>query len=201
MFNGTCDSADRVLDGLYLGQAVYYADDKLMMKWSDAWPANVDCDGDNKLDRGLIAGTVEDISRGWLTNHVEGDYYDSEGNLQHYTSFDKIMWTGPGSPLWGQYTVIETILNDPAGGITGLYVKIGTPGFGLNHHTLTDGQEIIFKGTNPNTGRINLDHSRFTLSASTSRPRPPTQTGGLFIWRVSFRLVSQTKLPPGFDSR
>ena len=42
--------------------------DKLNMKWSDAWLANVDCNGDGKLDRGLVDGVVNGISMGWLTN-------------------------------------------------------------------------------------------------------------------------------------
>ena len=142
MFNGTYDSSDRVLDGKYGGLTVaeaYYVDDNLIMKWSDAWLANVDCDGDHKLDRGLVDGIVGGISRGWLTNQVEGDY-DSDGNGSqdaHYTDFVKIVWTGPGSPLWGQYTIIEEVYNDPAGGFTGLLGKVGAPGFGLNDQWTT----------------------------------------------------------------
>jgi hypothetical protein len=133
MFNGTYDSSDRVLDGKYWGVATYYADDSLVMKWSDEWLANVDCNGDNKLDRGLVNGTSDGISKGWTTNHVEGDYDGKEG-VHHYTDFVKIVWTGPGSPLWGQYTVVEEVYNDPAGGFTGLLDKVGAPGFGLNEH-------------------------------------------------------------------
>jgi len=138
MFNGTYDSSDRKLDGMYRGQTGDFVDDRLMMKWSNAWLANLDCDGDHKLDRGLVGGTVWGTSRGWLTNHVEGDYYDAAGNLQHYTWFAKIVWTGPGSPLWGQYTIIQEVYNDPAGGFTGLYGKIGAPGFGLKGHWTTN---------------------------------------------------------------
>lgn len=134
MFNGTYDSSDRNIDGTYWGQTGDFVDDKLVMKWSDSWLANVDCDGDGKLDRGLVDGNVGGISLGWLTNHVKGDYTDANGDVQHYTDFVKIVWTGPGSPLWGEYTIIEEVLNDPAGGYTGLYSKIGAPGFGLNDH-------------------------------------------------------------------
>jgi hypothetical protein len=133
MFNGTYDSSDRVLDGKYWGQTGDFVDDKLMMKWSDSWIANVDCNNDGKLDRGLVNGIVGGISLGWLTNHVEGDYTDTNG-VQNYTDFVKIVWTGPGSPLWGQYTIIEEVLNDPASGYSGLLSKIGAPGFGLNSH-------------------------------------------------------------------
>ena len=134
LFVGTYDSSDRVLDGKYWGSTGDYVDDGLIMKWSDPWLANVDCNGDNKLDRGLVNGVVGGTSLGWLTNQNEGDY-DSDGDGTqdaHYTYFAKIVWTGPGSPLWGQYTIIQEVYNDPIGGFTGLYSKIGAPGFGLN---------------------------------------------------------------------
>jgi hypothetical protein len=135
-FNGTYDSVDRVLDGKYWGTTGDFVDDKLMMKWSDAWLANVDCNGDGKLDRGLVDGNVGGISRGWETNHVEGDY-DSDGNGTqdaHYTYFVKIVWVGPGGSLWGQYEVVEEVSNDSTGGTHGLQYKVGAPGFGLNDH-------------------------------------------------------------------
>ena len=132
MFNGTYDSSDRTIDGKYWGSTGDYVDDSLTMKWSDDWLSNQDCDGDNKLDRGSAApyGT----SQGWETNHVVGDY-DSDGDgIQdaHYTYFAKIVWVGPGGDLWGQYTIIQEVLNDPVDGYHGLQVKKGAPGFGLN---------------------------------------------------------------------
>ena len=136
MFNGTYDSSDRVLDGTYWGSIGDYVDDKLMMKWSDEWLANVDCDNDGLLDRGLINGTASGTSMGWLTNHVVGDYTDVNG-AQTYTYFTKIGWTGPGSPLWGEYTVLEEVYNDPAAGFTGLYSKLGVPGLGQNDQWTT----------------------------------------------------------------
>ena len=139
MFNGTYDSSDRTIDGKYWGSTGDYVDDSLIMKWSDAWLSNVDCNGDNKLDRGLVDGVVGGTSLGWLTNQNEGDY-DSDGNGTqdaHYTYFAKIVWTGPGSPLWGQYTIIQEVYNDPVGGFTGLDSKLGAPGFGLNDQWTT----------------------------------------------------------------
>ncbi|OHA63082.1 MAG: hypothetical protein A2842_02600 [Candidatus Wildermuthbacteria bacterium RIFCSPHIGHO2_01_FULL_48_25] len=130
LFVGTYDAFDRVIGN----DTSDFADDSLIMKWSDAWLANVDCDGDGKLDRGLVDGVVGGISLGWLTNQNEGDY-DSDGDGTqdaHYTYFVKIVWTGPGSPLWGQYTVIQEVYNDPVGGFHGLQSKVGAPGFGLN---------------------------------------------------------------------
>lgn len=133
MFNGTYDSSDRNLDGLYWGNpaSADYADDSLIMKWSDTWLANVDCNGDGKLDRGLVDGVVGGISKGWLTNQNEGDYTDPAGVVQHYTYFAKIVWVGSGG-LWGAYDIIEEVYNDPAAGYHGLQFKDGAPGFGLN---------------------------------------------------------------------
>lgn len=137
MFNGTYDGADRVMDGAYWGQTGDFVDDKLIMKWSDEWLSNLDCNGDGKLDRGLVKGVVGGTSKGWLTNQIEGDYTDSEGVNRNYTYFAKIVWTGPGSPLWGQYTTVQEIENDPFNGTKGLQVKLGAPGFGLNDQWTT----------------------------------------------------------------
>ena len=140
MFNGTYDSSDRTLDGTYWGSTGDYVDDNLIMKWSDAWLSNKDCNGDGKLDRGLVNGVVGGTSLGWLTNQNEGDY-DSDGNGTqdaHYTYFAKIVWTGPGSPLWGEYTIIQEVYNDPLGGFNGLLTKLGAPGFGLNDQWTTN---------------------------------------------------------------
>jgi len=125
MFNGTYDSADRQLDGKYGGATGDYVDDTLMMKWSDEWLANVDCNGDGKLDRGLVNGVPSGTSYGWTTNHVEGEYVDADGNLQHYTYFTKIVWVVAGGGLWGAYDVVEEIYNDPTGHYHVLYADPG----------------------------------------------------------------------------
>lgn len=140
IFNGTYDSSDRVLDGTYSGATDDYVDDQLIMKWSDSWLANVDCNNDGKLDRGLVKGDVGGTSLGWETNQVNGDY-DSDGDGTqdaHFTYFAKIVWTGPGSPLWNQYTIIMETYNDPVAGDHGLYSKIGAPGFRLNDQWTTN---------------------------------------------------------------
>jgi len=134
LFVGTYDSVDRNLDGKYWGSTGDYVDDALIMKWSDDWLSNTDCDGDGKLDRGIPG--AYGTSRGWETNQVTGDY-DSDGNGSqdaHYTYFTKIVWVGPGGPLWGQYEVIQEIYNDPVGGFHGPTFKAAAPGFGLNDH-------------------------------------------------------------------
>ena len=134
MFNGTYDGSDRNLDGTYWGQTGDFVDDSLIMKWSNDWLANVDCNNDGMLDRG-----TDETSLGWLTNDVNGDY-DSDGDGTqdaHYTYFAKIVWVGTGG-LWGAYDVIEEVYNDPVGGYTGLYSKVGVPGFGLNDQWKTN---------------------------------------------------------------
>jgi hypothetical protein len=125
MFNGTYDTSDRVADGLYLGNAVDYADDNLIMKWSDEWLSNLDCDHTTKLDRGG-AGT-DALSKGWLTNHVEGDYLDLSGDSHHYTYFVKIVFDNGGACgttqptcIWGTFNIIEEVYNDPFGGYHGV---------------------------------------------------------------------------------
>lgn len=130
LFNGTYDGVDRKLDGKYWGQTGDFVDDRLQMKWSDDWLSNQDCTGDGLLDRDGDTG----VSKGWTTNHVEGDYIDGDGNVQHYTYFVKIVWVGPGGSLWGQYEIVQEVYNDPAAGYHGLQFKKAAPGLGLNDH-------------------------------------------------------------------
>ena len=134
-FNGNYDSVDRNLDGTYWGSTGDFVDDHLSMKWSDDWLSNKDCTGDGLLDRDGFTN----ISKGWLTNHVEG-YYDSDGDGTqdaYYTYFVKIVWVGPGGSLWEQYEIIQEVTDDPVGGLEGLQFKMGVPGFGLNDHWTT----------------------------------------------------------------
>lgn len=146
-FNGTYDSSDRNLDGTYWGDVADYVDDKLAMKWNDAWLSNKDCDGDNKLDRHF--GHVSYIGSGaWLTNNVEGEYYGPDGNVCHYTYFVKIVavsstdvlvsgiWHDSsgveiGPEIWGQFAIIQSVYNDPCGGSHGIeYLSPARPGLG-----------------------------------------------------------------------
>lgn len=123
MFNGYAGNYSRPTVPVTSG-------DKLNMKWSDAWMANVDCNNDGKLDRGLVDGVVNGTSMGWLTNQYNGSYIDGDGNAQKYTDFYKIVWVGPGGDLWGQYHVIQEVYNDTGSG--NYRFKDGAPGFGLN---------------------------------------------------------------------
>lgn len=128
MFVGTYDSSDRNLDGTYWGEEGDFVNDKLMMKWSDDWLANVDCNDDGKLDRGLVNGVSDGVSKGWLTNHWIGDYVDDNGVTQHFTDFVKIGYTVTGD-LWGAYTVLQEVHNDPAAGNHGVMIYLD-PGLG-----------------------------------------------------------------------
>lgn len=124
-----------------------YKDDALMMKWNDAWLSNKDCDGDGLLDRHY--GFDSYIGSGaWLTNHQAGTYLDEDRNECKWTYFVKIVavpadatqvgsfWYDAegneiGSVIWGAFAVIQTVFNDPCGGVTGLeYLSPVGPGFG-----------------------------------------------------------------------
>jgi hypothetical protein len=114
MFNGLYENYTRPTTPATTG------DVNLQMKWSDDWLANASCDGNPFLDRGgLDSDPNSNTSKGWLTNHMEGDCGDV-----HVTYFVKIVYDGglacgtPGnqSCLWGVYTVIEEVGQDPTGG-------------------------------------------------------------------------------------
>jgi hypothetical protein len=118
--------------------------ENLVMKWSDDWLANVDCNADGKLDRGLNpkTGVSTGTSIGWVTNHFEGDYEGSDGELHHYTYFAKIVYVGPAlisdpwadKRIWGLYAIIEEIQTDPFGEYGGrlkFISKVTAPGLGL----------------------------------------------------------------------
>jgi hypothetical protein len=113
-----------------------YKDDNLMMKWNDAWLSNVDCDGDQLLDRHYGVPTYKG-SEAWLTNHQSGTYPDEYGNTCHWEYFTKIVaapadatltggvWyaadgTEIGPAIWGEFATIESVYNDPCGGYHGL---------------------------------------------------------------------------------
>lgn len=133
MFNGLYDNFSRPANPVTEGNVT------LMMKWSDDWLSNQDCDGNGKLDRG---GDGSGISKGWLTNHEEGDYLGVDKDYHHYTYFVKIVYdggaacsAGNSSCLWGSYTIIEEVLNDPDGGFHGVnHDKLIDPA-GLGYYT------------------------------------------------------------------
>ncbi len=128
----------------------------LVMKWSDAWLSNKDCDGDGALDRpSPVIG-----SGAWETNHQSGTCI-IEGKEHHWSYFVKIVavpddayksdfvydpnnpeklidWTWYtaggvelGPQLWGSYTRRLQISNDPCEGEHGvLWKSPASPGLG-----------------------------------------------------------------------
>lgn len=174
MFNGTYDAFDRVIGN----DTSDYADDKLIMKWSDAWLANVDCDHDGKLDRGLVDGVVGGTSKGWLTNQINGDY-DSDGDGSqdaHYTEFDKIVWVGPGGDLWGEYTIIQSVLNDPAAGLHGIQTKEPSPGSGRTTTGRRTDSLPLVGSDKGGAARLPLSWASFAAISGGTGPRQPILT-------------------------
>jgi len=122
-----------------------YRNDKLMMKWNDAWLANTDADGDGLLDRAYDNGGVYIGSGAWLTNHMTGINEDGT----HWTYFTKIVaapadaytdsgyWFTSdgieiGEVIWGSFATIMTVETDPMLGTHGLqYVSPYSAGFGV----------------------------------------------------------------------
>lgn len=123
---------------------------KLVMKWNDAWLSNQDCDGDGELDRPLDEDGNQYYfgSGAWLTNHWTLAYTDEEGNDCVYDEFIKIValptdaelsngyWytvdgVEIGESIWGQFAIIQYIVNDPCGGTQGIqYNSPDHPGLG-----------------------------------------------------------------------
>ncbi len=141
MFNGTyCDS---YRDAAWCQP---YADVQLIMKWNDAWLSNVDCGGDDLLDRhhGYLSYRG---SGAWLTNHQSGTY-EQDGKTCNWNYFVKIVaapsdatssggiWYNAdgveiGTAIWGQFAIIQQVENDACGGIHGLqYLSPDHAGFG-----------------------------------------------------------------------
>ncbi|MGD2066175.1 MAG: hypothetical protein PVI43_03275 [Candidatus Bathyarchaeota archaeon] len=123
-----------------------YRNDRLMMKWNDAWLSNVDADGDGALDRHY--GYDSYIGSGaWLTNHQSGEY-ELNGEIIKWNYFVKIVavpedaeetagiwYTGEGveigSVIWGEFAVIMEVINDASDGSHGAqYVSPYSAGFG-----------------------------------------------------------------------
>ena len=123
------------------------------MKWDDMWLANMDCNGDGKLDRHY--GFASYVGSGaWLTNHngwevtvgkhgkqanefikivaipataVVGAPASYFGEQTVYVD-NKVM----GDQLWGEFAVIQYVLNDPSNGDHGLRLKSeANSGFGF----------------------------------------------------------------------
>lgn len=129
MFNGFWDNSRRPEVPFVEG------DVWLQMKWSDEWLSKYDCNGDNKLDRGL--GTDLETSQGWLTNHETGSYENLGGEMCEYDYFVKIV-TPPEietcnaeNKIWGSFCIVQENLNDPCGELGWTIAeKVINPGLG-----------------------------------------------------------------------
>lgn len=114
------------------------------MKWNDTWLSNQDCDSDGLLDRhyGFTAYTG---SGAWLTNHTSwtvtvngkernaNDFIKivanpAEATINAPTSYfneQTVYLNGKvvGAQIWGEFAVIQYVLNDPSTGDKGLRLK------------------------------------------------------------------------------
>ena len=118
-----------------------YREDKLAIKWNEAWLDNKDCDGDGLLDRHY--GTPSYIGSGaWLTNHMSGEYVDTNGEECSWIYFVKVVavptdavevngvWFTAGGVeigpvIWQQFAIIQEVSNDACAGEHG--VKYHSP--------------------------------------------------------------------------
>lgn len=99
IFNGKADGVDRIIDGEVWGDDTY-ANDHLVMKWSEAW------------DDARFHG-AEWTPDAWCSNEWNGMVPGGSREVWHY----KIIWVGPeleasdywrdgGYSIWGQFEVI-----------------------------------------------------------------------------------------------
>jgi len=125
----------------------------LVMKWSDTWLSNKDCNGDSLLDRGYSCDPIHANSSAcegaWVTNHQSGLTDEMpNGKIKKWTYFVKIVMVPEdaykegsywftadgveiGSVVWGAYARVLQISNDPFYGEHGVYYKSDvSPGFG-----------------------------------------------------------------------
>lgn len=126
-----------------------YKDIDLVMKWNGPWLDNKDCDDDTLLDR--HEGTPSYIGSGaWLTNQQSGTV-DINGRARKWTYFIKIIavaddatlddgvWYAAdggeiGPVIWGQFAIVQEVLNDPSSGAHGVqYLSPTGPGMGFGH--------------------------------------------------------------------
>ena len=124
----------------------------LVMKWSDTWLSNKDCNGDGLLDRGYACNpgnpTSSACEGAWVTNHQSGEYEGEDGKTCKWTYFCKIVkapddatltdgvWyatdgTEIGAEIWGAYAIVQQVENDPCADIHGIqYLSPVSPGLG-----------------------------------------------------------------------
>lgn len=123
IFSGAADGVDRVLDGMVWGDPTY-ANDLLVMKWSNAWD-------DARFGDPLAPWTAD----AWETNEWNGMVPGGSGEVWHY----KIIWVGSelsaspywregGYAIWGQF---EVIMSQGTASGSHIWETLATPnGFG-----------------------------------------------------------------------
>jgi len=120
---------------------------ELMMKWSDEWLSNKDCNDDGKLDRGYSCDPDGANNSGcpgaWLTNHERGTYINAAGDVCSYYIFIKFIAAPDdayvaepydedgngtwytidnieiGVQIWGAFAVIQEVERDTCQGTHG----------------------------------------------------------------------------------
>ncbi len=108
MFNGYYGNYSRPVELVTSG-------DKLMMKWNDAWLSNMDCVGDDLLDRHYGFPSY-DNSGAWLTNHMSGEY---EGDWTSLIGDWVLEFDYLGSPYIHDMTIVDDIFIGTGGYPTG----------------------------------------------------------------------------------
>lgn len=130
-----------------------YRNVSLMMKWSDTWLSNKDCNVDGKLDRGYSCDPIDAgnsaCESAWLTNHQQGTCVMPDGKENTWTYFVKIIappsdaeliggvWFAAdsaeiGPVIWTSFAVIQRVSNDSCWDEHGLLHK-SPAGPGLRH--------------------------------------------------------------------
>ena len=124
-----------------------WADWFLMSKWNDAWLSTKDCDGDGFLDSRYGYDSYRG-SGAWVTNHWKHTYINEDGKKCDIIVFRKYIAVPEGAYLKGDFyytsdgieigeyvyddfALVQKVVNDPCGGMTGLqYKSPNGPGLG-----------------------------------------------------------------------
>ena len=134
---------------IYSGEfnPILYPNWFLLSKWNDAWLSTEDCDGDGLLDSRYGYKTYKG-SGAWSTNHWTHTYINEDGKKCNVVVFRKyiavpvdayleneVFYTVDGIEIgeyaFDDFALVQNVVNDPCGGMTGLQYKTpGAPGLG-----------------------------------------------------------------------
>ena len=154
-FAATVEDAEELLSAMWYWES---RDERLVMKWNDAWLSNQDRGDDSggtvpdgDLDRHHGYPTYEG-SGAWLTNHRSGtDYIEKNGQIKEVkwsyfikivtppstaVKVDGVWYTEDGVEIgperYGSFAAVQMVLNDPVYGDHGLLFRSPAgPGFGM----------------------------------------------------------------------